>query len=77
MISVGAKSLYSYDPSNGEELWKVYHRGWSIFPRPGYGNGLIFATIDSDRPALWVLSAQRSCRHDLSHSCESQLLQRA
>lgn len=55
MISVGAKSLYSYDPSNGEELWKVHHRGWSIFPRPVYGNGLIFATIDRDRPELWAI----------------------
>ncbi|MGI9240975.1 MAG: PQQ-binding-like beta-propeller repeat protein [Verrucomicrobiales bacterium] len=55
MISVGAKGLYSYDPSNGEELWKVRHRGWSIFPKPIHGHGLVFATIDRDRPELWAI----------------------
>ena len=60
MISVGAKALYAYDPSTGKELWKVRHRGWSIFPRPVYGHGLVFATIDRDRPELWAIRADGS-----------------
>lgn len=55
MISVGAKSLYSYDPRDGEELWNVRHRGWSIAPRPVYGHGLVFAIIDRDHPELWAI----------------------
>lgn len=55
LISVGAKALYSYDPKTGVELWKVSHRGWSIFPRPVFGNGLVFVTIDRDRPELWAI----------------------
>ena len=31
------------------------HRGWSIFPRPVFGHGLVFATIDRDRPELWAI----------------------
>lgn len=55
LISVGAKALYSYDPKNGAELWKVSHRGWSIFPRPVFGHGLVYATIDRDKPELWAI----------------------
>jgi outer membrane protein assembly factor BamB len=60
MISVGAKGLYSYDPVDGKELWKISHRGWSIFPRPVFGNGLVFATIDRDRPELWAIQPDGS-----------------
>ncbi len=55
LISVGAKALYSYEPKTGAELWNVRHRGWSIFPRPVFGKGLVFATIDRDRPELWAI----------------------
>ena len=31
------------------------HRGWSVAPRPIFGQGLIFATVDRDRPELWAI----------------------
>jgi len=55
MVSIGAKGVFSYDPRNGKELWKALHRGWSIAPRPVYGEGLVFTMIDRDRPELWAI----------------------
>jgi outer membrane protein assembly factor BamB len=55
LISVGGQCLYSYDPRDGKELWKVRHRGWSIAPRPVHGLGLVFVIIDRDRPELWAI----------------------
>ena len=56
MVSIGAKGVYSYDPENGKELWKAKHRGWSIAPRPVYGEGLVFTMIDRDRPEMWAIN---------------------
>ncbi|MBT7983517.1 MAG: PQQ-binding-like beta-propeller repeat protein [Akkermansiaceae bacterium] len=55
MVSIGAKGVFSYDPRNGKEIWKALHRGWSIAPRPVYGEGLVFTLIDRDRPELWAI----------------------
>lgn len=55
LISPAGRGLYSYDPDSGRELWHVRHRGWSVAPRPVFGHGLVFATIDRDRPELWAI----------------------
>ena len=60
MVSIGAKGVYSYDPENGKELWKARHRGWSIAPRPVYGEGLVFTMIDRDRPEMWAIDPSGS-----------------
>ena len=60
MVSIGAKGVYSYDPENGKELWKAKHRGWSIAPRPVYGEGLVFTMIDRDRPEMWAINPNGS-----------------
>ena len=60
MVSIGAKGVYSYDPKNGKELWKAEHRGWSIAPRPVYGEGLVFTMIDRDRPEMWAINPNGS-----------------
>ena len=55
LVSPAAKAVIAYDPSNGKELWKVRHRGWSIAPRPVYGHGMVFVIMDHDRPELWAI----------------------
>jgi len=55
LISPAGRGLYAYNPKTGKELWHMRHRGWSVAPRPIYGHGLIFATIDRDRPELWAI----------------------
>ena len=55
LISPAGRGLYSYDPDTGKELWRMRHRGWSVAPRPIFGQGLIYAMIDRDRPELWAI----------------------
>jgi outer membrane protein assembly factor BamB len=55
LVSVGGQAVYSYDPSKGDELWKVRNNGFSIAPRPVYGLGLLFMTTDHDHPELWAV----------------------
>ena len=55
LVSPAGRGLYAYDPKTGKELWHMRHRGWSVAPRPIYGHGLIFATIDRDNPELWAI----------------------
>jgi outer membrane protein assembly factor BamB len=44
IISAASNWLYSYDPTNGSELWKVPYGqlGFSLTPRPVIGNGHIY-----------------------------------
>lgn len=55
MISPGPKGAMAYDPSTGEELWKIRYYGWSMVPRPLFGHGLVFMVIDYDHPELWAV----------------------
>ncbi|MBS0266677.1 MAG: PQQ-binding-like beta-propeller repeat protein [Planctomycetes bacterium] len=55
LVSPGAKAVFAYDPASGRELWKVRHAGWSMTPRPVFGQGLVFAVVDYDVPQLWAI----------------------
>ncbi|MBE3135303.1 MAG: PQQ-binding-like beta-propeller repeat protein [Acidobacteria bacterium] len=42
-IIPGAQWVVSYDPASGKELWRVHHgTGFSLAPRPVYGDGLVY-----------------------------------
>ncbi|MFH1923072.1 MAG: PQQ-binding-like beta-propeller repeat protein [Planctomycetota bacterium] len=55
LISPGAKAVIAYDPRTGEELWKVRYNGWSVTPRPLFGQGLLFVVTDFVHPELWAI----------------------
>ncbi|MEZ6047566.1 MAG: PQQ-binding-like beta-propeller repeat protein [Planctomycetaceae bacterium] len=55
IVSPGGRSIISYDPQTGKEYWKILHRGWSIAPRPIYGNDLVYVMMDHDHPELWAI----------------------
>jgi len=57
LVSSAAQGVYAYDVS-GKELWRIRHKGWSIFPRPVAGHGLVYVIVDRDHPELWAI------RHD-------------
>lgn len=44
LISPSAVATIAYDPSNGHELWKVYHGGMNAAARPLFGDGRVFLT---------------------------------
>jgi outer membrane protein assembly factor BamB len=52
LVSPAAQMVCSYDPSSGEELWRVrYPNKWSIVPRPVFSHGLVFVCTGFDGPA--------------------------
>ena len=43
VICPASGAVFSYDPETGREIWRVdYDQGYSVVPRPVFGNGLIF-----------------------------------
>lgn len=56
LISPGAEVTFSYDPANGEELWRVRHPGWgwNVACRPVFENGLVYLTTGVSRHLLAV-----------------------
>ncbi len=42
MLSVGAKAVYGYDPTDGRELWKVQTPAFSGAASPVFGNGIAY-----------------------------------
>jgi outer membrane protein assembly factor BamB len=55
LFSPGAKAMYAYDPDAGTELWRIRYDGWSVTPRPVFGQGLVFVVTDYDHPELWAV----------------------
>ena len=57
LISPGADWLYAYNPNDGHELWKVGYGelGFSIVPRPVYGNGKIFMSTSFMQPRILAI----------------------
>ena len=55
LISVGARAMMAYEVATGKEIWKVTYSGWSIAPRPVFGQGLIFMINAYINPELWAV----------------------
>jgi outer membrane protein assembly factor BamB len=42
-VCPGSQAVFAYNPETGAEIWRVvYGEGFSVVPRPVYGNGLVF-----------------------------------
>ncbi|MEM7235903.1 MAG: PQQ-binding-like beta-propeller repeat protein, partial [Planctomycetota bacterium] len=54
LVSPGADWLYSYDPSSGDEIWKVKYGvlGFSLVPRPVTGHGRVYMCTSFMRSEL-------------------------
>ena len=50
VVVPGAQRTFAYDLATGKELWWVTHGGWSIVPRPVFGNGLIYTVTGYNAP---------------------------
>lgn len=56
MISPGSKATYSYNPVNGQELWRVEERAQhSASTRPVIGRGMIFYTTGQSAGQLFAV----------------------
>jgi len=55
LISPASKAAMAYDPSTGEELWKVCWSGFSTASRPVFGHGLLFLNTGFSKAQLWAV----------------------
>ena len=58
LICMGAQWLVSLEPRSGKEIWRVRHgTGFSVVPRPVYGNGMVYVCTGYGKPQLWAVRA--------------------
>jgi outer membrane protein assembly factor BamB len=56
IISAGSGLVGAYDPLDGHEVWRArYGEGYSVVPRPVFGQGLLFVCIGFDQPGLYAI----------------------
>lgn len=55
LVSPGADQVQGYDPSTGEELWRVRYIGFSTVPRPIFLDGTLFVITGYMKPELWAI----------------------
>ncbi len=52
LITPGAGMVSALDPQSGEEIWRVTYDGYSVIPKPVYGNGLVYLSTGYDSPTI-------------------------
>ncbi|WP_146520612.1 outer membrane protein assembly factor BamB family protein [Stieleria varia] len=61
LICMGSQWMVSYDPATGKEIWKVRHgTGFSVVPRPVYGDGVVYFSTGFGKPQLWAVKVDGS-----------------
>ncbi len=57
IISPGSDVVTAIDAKSGEEVWRVRYTGYSVIPRPVYGNGMLFLSTSYDKSSLLAIRA--------------------
>ncbi|MGE5192937.1 MAG: PQQ-binding-like beta-propeller repeat protein [Deltaproteobacteria bacterium] len=61
IVSAGSDAVMAYDPKTGREIWKVtYPGGYSVVPRPVYGDGLLYVCTGYDSPTLLAIRPEEA-----------------
>lgn len=55
IVSPASDLIAAYDPKTGAEIWRVQSNGYSVIPRPVYGQGLVFVATGYDTPGLMAI----------------------
>jgi outer membrane protein assembly factor BamB len=55
IVSPSSDMVAAYDPKTGTEIWRVSYTGYSVIPRPVYGQGLLFLSSSYDSPTLLAI----------------------
>jgi len=64
IISPAADRVTSYDAQTGEPIWWVTYKGYSLIPRPVFGNGLVYICTGYETASL--LAIKPSGRGDVT-----------
>lgn len=55
-ICPGSDAVFAYEPTTGKEIWRVrYADGFSVIPRPTFGDGLLYICTGYARPKLLAI----------------------
>lgn len=57
LVCPGSEVVTSLDPKTGKEVWRVTFEGYSVVPRPVYGNGLVYFSTGFDSPVVYAVKA--------------------
>ncbi len=60
IVAVGSDVVNGLDPKTGKELWALTFDGYSVVPRPVYGNGLLFLSTGYDTASLLAIKIEPS-----------------
>jgi outer membrane protein assembly factor BamB len=55
IISPGSGAVCAYDPATGREIWRVKYEGYSVIPRPVFGQSLVFVCSGFESPSLLAI----------------------
>jgi outer membrane protein assembly factor BamB len=55
IVSPAAHMVVAYDPKTGAEIWNVRYHGYSIAPRPVFGDGLVYLSTSFDSSVLLAI----------------------
>lgn len=66
VVSPGADMVNALDPDTGREIWHATYEGYSIVPKPVFGDGLVFVSSAFDTPE--VLAIDPTGKGDITNS---------
>jgi outer membrane protein assembly factor BamB len=55
IISAGSGMVGAYEPRTGREIWRVEYDGYSVVPRPVFGQGLVFLSTGYESPRVLAI----------------------
>ncbi len=57
IVCPGTGGVAAYEPKTGEQIWRVdYGDGYSVIPRPVFGDGLVFVCSGYNTPSLLAIN---------------------
>jgi len=58
VISPASGMVGAYDPAKGTEIWRVKYDGYSLIPKPVFGDGLLFVSTGYNTPILLAIKPE-------------------
>jgi outer membrane protein assembly factor BamB len=55
IVSAGSGMVGAYEPRTGREIWRVEYDGYSVVPRPLFGQGLLFVSTGYNSPRVLAI----------------------
>ena len=58
IVSPATDQVVAYRPEDGQEIWSVKYEGYSVIPRPAFGQGLVFISTSYNNPVAMAISPE-------------------